>query len=291
MKQIIGIDPCVLSQVNGRERMLYGLTGVAFLVVSLLSFVTNGYFGWMMTHEWFGALLMSGLMGFIHFSILRIALITMISLPVVAKKEDVNQSKTWQQRAKGLYNMISFSGILRVVFIGLIALTMAFPGVALIHFDESSALNMERRQEVIQATIEKTDDPSTLPPALMMELRSANYPFFVFEKMVHQNSNGFLLFIWAWVVFLPFVILVYLKWGAQFQYASLASRLAIQSIEMDYSRTLEESQSCMDRHFPEFKRKLHELSPYRNPPFNSELKESKARVYGTSEEFNQWVRG
>ncbi len=290
MMRLIGIDKAIFSQIHGVEKSLYRLAAIAFIVVVVLSFVTNGYMGWMLTQSWTGVVSMSLLMGFIHFSILRIALITMVSLPVVTKSTD-NATNSMLQRMKNVAQFFSFASILRFLFIGLIALTMAFPGAALLQRQNADNWNKQRRQEVIQESMLKVQGEGSLSPQLLMELRQANYPFYVFRQMLQQKGNWSLLLFIVALIFFPFVILAYLKRGGQFQYPVLASKLAIQEIQMDYSRTIEESQAWMDKHFSGFTKTLHELSPYSDPPFNSQLKESKVRVYGSHEEFQKWLKG
>ena len=290
MMRLIGIDKAIFSQIHGVEKSLYRLAAIAFIVVVVLSFVTNGYMGWMLTQSWRGVVLMSLLMGFIHFSILRIALITMISLPVVSKSTE-SAANSMLQRIKNVASWFSFAGSLRFLFIGLIALAMAFPGAALLQSQNADNWNNQRRQEVIQESLQKVHGEGQLSPQLLMELRQANYPFYVFRQMLQQKGNWTLLLFIVVLIFFPFVILAYLKRGSQFQYPALASKLAIQEIQMDYSRTIEESQAWMDKHFSGFTRTLHELSPYSDPPFNSQLKESKVRVYGSHEEFQKWLKG
>lgn len=290
MMRLIGIDKAIFSQIHGVEKSLYRLAAIAFIVVVALSFVTNGYMGWMLTQSWTGVVSMSLLMGFIHFSILRIALITMISLPVVPQSSD-STPNSMLQRMKNIANWFSFAGSLRFLFIGLIAVSIAFPGTALLQHQNAENWNNQRRQEVIQESLKKVQGDGQLSPLLLMELRHANYPFYVFHQITQHNQNWTLLFFIVSMVFFPFLILAFLKRGSQFQYPVLASKLVIQEIQMDYSRTIEECQAWMDKQFSGFARSLSDLSPYADPPFNSQLKDRKVRVYGSHEEFQKWLKG
>lgn len=288
MKGLIGIDSDIFSQISGGERALYQGATFSLAVVCLLSFLTNAYFGWMMTHDWVGVLAMSLLMGFIHFSILRIAVITMVSLPVISKPSSTETGL--KSKIKSLVGLISFAGIIRFVFVGCIAISMAFPGLAMLEFNKTEALNQQRRKEVLAESMAKMNGIDKASQQLMHELNQANYPFYVFQELSKQKSNGVIVFAIGGVVFLPFILLAYLKKGPSFQYARLASKMAIQSIEMDFSRTMEESQWWMDQRYPTFSKKLMDLQPYADAPFNTQLKTAKMRQYGTPTEFQNWLK-
>ncbi len=290
MKKIIGLDPDLFAQLSGNERFMYHCTIWSFVVVIVLSIVSNGYFGWMMTASWLGVVSMAFLMGFIHFSILRIAIITMISLPLV-KKNDVSLEKAsrWK-KVLAFGSWFTFANGVRWIFVGCIAVSMAFPLVSAFHHASSQDMNRQKRMEVFQASAEKQGGQSNMSVALKRELLQANYPFYVFRQWWSNAGKRAEIGFWMIMVAFPFFFMVVIKHNKSFVYAQRASEKAIRDIQIDYAETLEESQLRLSQRFPFYTKRLQDLSPYEDAPFNSILKQTKQREWGTDVSWNQWVK-
>lgn len=87
MNVLLGLNKDLLQQVSQVERSSYISASWLFLFVASLSFISNGYFGFLFLGTWWGAILLSLLVGFIHFSVLRISLITLMTKPLIDKEE------------------------------------------------------------------------------------------------------------------------------------------------------------------------------------------------------------
>jgi hypothetical protein len=290
MKRLLGLDEVLLDQVNATERFLFLQTSRAFLITILFSVIANGYFGWMMSKSISSILLMSLLVGFIHFSVLRIAILTMISLPLVKSNDHaVNPSKL-SSAINRIKSTISFSSVVRFIFVCCIAVSVAFPLVSLINFRETDRLNNMKRNEVYQLTIENAGGVEFVPKDLRDELITTNYPFFVFRSWLESSFTILQLILVVLCFFVPFGLLFYIKSNPNFKYAENASNSAFMSIEADYLMTMEECQWIVEKDFPSHVISLKDLSPYLDAPFNSKLKNAKIRQIGTEAEFQQKIR-
>lgn len=291
MNKIIGLDKVLLEQVSGSEKFMYRLTALSFLMVVLLSVVSNGYFGWMMTASWMGVFGMALLMGFIHFSILRIAVTTMISLPLVKSTTDIVAGNSWRNRLLTIKQWFSFAGIVRWVFVGCIAVSMAFPLVSLMNHSISEQLNDEKRIEVYQMALSQQGGERQMPVNLRVELLKANYPFHVFRYWMASGAYRTLIYLVIATVAIPFLMLMAIKRNKKFVYANKASELFIQSIQGDYAMTMEESQWWLSKHYPWYKKSLQSLNPYEDAPFNAVLKNRRTRDWGNEVSWEEWKKG
>lgn len=291
MNRIIGLDSVLLDQVSGSEKFMYRLTALSFLIVVVLSILSNGYFGWMMTASWWGVFGMALLMGFVHFSILRIAVITMISLPLVKRTTDVVAGYSWRNRLLSIKNWFSFAEFVRWVFVGCIAVSMAFPLVSFVHHTTSKQLNDEKRMEVYQMALSQQGSEHQMPVNLRLELLKANYPFHVFRFWMASGMHRTLIYLMMAIVAIPFLLLMAIKRNKKFVYAIKSSELFIQKIQGDYALTIEESQWWLNQHYPWFKKTLQSLSPYEDAPFNAVLKNSKPRDWGNEVSWSEWKKG
>jgi hypothetical protein len=290
MKKLLGLDEVLLDQVNATERFLFLQTSRFFLITILFSVIANGYFGWMMSKSILSILMMSLLVGFIHFSVLRIAILTMISLPLVNSSSDSVSSTKLTLTINKIKSVISFASVVRFIFVCCIAVSVAFPMVSLINFRETERLNLLKRNEVFQLTIENAGGMEFVPNVLREELMTTNYPFFVFRSWLGSSFTILQLFLIVICFFVPFGLLFYIRSKPSFKYAENASKSAFMSIEADYLMTMEECQWIVEKDFPSHAISLKDLSPYLDPPFNSKLKNAKTRQMGTEAEFQQKIR-
>lgn len=291
MIRVIGLDKVLLEQVSGSEKFMYHWTAMSFLLIVLLSVLSNGYLGWMMTASWPGAMGMALLMGFIHFSILRIAVITMISLPLVKKTTVDEGKKSWRNHLTSIKNWFSFAGLVRWVFIACIAVSVAFPLVSLLHHSASEQLNQEKRMVVYHWALTQQGGEHQMPVNLRKELLSANYPFYVFRYWVASGTHRSEIFIVMAVIAIPFLLMIGIKRNKNFTYANKTSEQFVQSIQGDYAMTIEESQWWLSKHYPWYKKSLQSLNPYEDAPFNAVLKNRKTRDWGNEVSWEEWKKG
>lgn len=290
MKKLLGLDERLLDQVNAKERFLFLQTSRFFLITILFSIIANGYFGWMMSKSVLSILTMSLFVGFIHFSVLRIAILTMVSLPLVKSTSDQVESNKLTLSINKIKSAISLASMVRFTFVFCIAVSVAFPMVSFINHTETDRLNTLKRLEVLQLTIENAGGVDFVAKELKEGLLTNNYPFFVFRSWLNNSFTILQLILVVICFFVPFGLLIYIKIKPDFIYAENASSSAFKSIEADYLMTMEECQWILDNHYPSHAISLKDLSPYLDPPFNSKLKNAKIRLTGTEAEFQQKIR-
>jgi hypothetical protein len=184
----------------------------------------------------------------------------------------------------------TFANGVRWIFVGCIAVSMAFPLVSAFHHTSSQDMNRQKRMEVFQASAEKQGGQGNMSLALKRELLQANYPFYVFRQWWSNSGKRAEIGFWMIMVAFPFFFMVVIKHNKSFVYAQRASEKAIRDIQIDYAETLEESQLRLSQRFPFYTKRLQDLSPYEDAPFNSILKQTKQREWGTDVSWNQWVK-
>ena len=137
MLNVLGLDTRIFDQVSTLEKTAYRTASVTFLIVVGMSLLSNGFMGYMLFNSWSMAIGFALFFGFIQFSILRIALITLLSKPLAQEILETpvevlpTNKKLWTGLKSNL-EKIRLSTLFRVVFVGLIALTISFPLSSLI---------------------------------------------------------------------------------------------------------------------------------------------------------------
>ena len=284
MIKLIGLDNALLEKVSSKERYFYRLVAFTFLLVIILSIVSNAYFGWMMSASWLGVVLFGLILGFIHFSILRIALITMITLPLVNASIHNQNSKP----LKSFKNQFTLTGFFRWLFILCIAVTMAFSLVSLMLHKTSARLNYEKRMEVYNGALQQYKNADCVPLNLKQNLLTANYPFYVFRFWLSKTWYCLLIALFIVIVAVPFFIILWIKRNKNFQYEQNVLDSFIVAIKSDYAMTLEESQWILEQRFPWFNKTLNQVNLYEDAPFNTKLKYAKNRQWGNEADWLKW---
>ena len=88
MINVLGLDIRIFDQVPALERAAYKTASTAFLVVIGVALLADGFMGWMLYGSWYLAIGFALFFAFIQFSILRIALITLLSKPLIESKTE-----------------------------------------------------------------------------------------------------------------------------------------------------------------------------------------------------------
>jgi hypothetical protein len=307
MAILLGLNPEALSQVDSKEKAAYGIVAKLFIVAIVMSILSSGYFGFLLTHHWFIALCFSVFLGFIHFSVLRISLITLITKPLVEKGHSprhatnnlslstkVNTSPFLDLIKHKIYLVASFlspAGILRLVFVGLLALTISIPLATL--FFHSRAMEMEaRHRHVLMENITKADglNHSTIVSSISLkELSDAHYPFVIIRTLSADSMFKGLVLLFCFLVYAPLLTLTSLRFNQNNKYGELIRQQSRAQIFMDYQKVQADNQAFLDLHFPHFPNRLSDLSVYSDAPFNQEFKKPTQRRFGSSLEFEDFI--
>lgn len=283
MNFLLGIDNQLLKKTGTAEKSGYWLVNILFIGITLLSLIANGYFGYLLLRNWSGVLLIGLLMGFIQFSILRIALITLMTKPLY--ENNTSEIKDIKGRLLQRFSSIlSFPSVLRFLFTGLIAISISFPLTISIFHDEAMAVEHSFRLKLSKNS--ETEHPTIG----QMDTIHSNYPFVILKHFIDKPPFRTLVSLLMLLIFSPLLVLGWLRYGKGFIYTDLSKDFMRRDIIIEYQECLEQSQYFLKNNFPDFKPPLEELIPFSDMPFKTQKKVIVDRKYGTKSEFKNFIQ-
>jgi|LauGreDrversion4_2_1035121.scaffolds.fasta_scaffold73300_5 hypothetical protein len=280
MKALLGMNDEALEVAEGQERMLYATVSWWLVANVIFSLVGNAFFGFLSSGSWFLTAALGLLMGFIHFSILRLAMITLVTKPLaeeqtdqVLTSEDLKKQTVKLQAFFAHFRFLNGAFILRVFFVGAIALTAALPFGAFMQREEAFAINEAHRLHVLKE-LKYHEAMGT------QVLKEAHYPITVLEELWNKNATFRIQVILVMLSFFaPVALLYWLRESKTFQYVSRLKELSRTAVMIDYHETIEQSQYALDQNFPLHGYQLSQLSNHEDAPFNTKFKgELKRKV-------------
>jgi hypothetical protein len=297
MNHLLGLDEDLLKQVGAAERAGYRTVNFLFLGVVALSVVSNGYSGYLLTGSWWGVPWLALLMGFIHFSVLRISLITLMTRPLTEKaapesaptQENPPAAKP-ARAVRRLLPRLNMAALVRLLFTGLIALTICMPFAMLVFHDEAIALEEDYRKQLVVREAAGVQDLQVGRAVSYADDKEAHYPFVVMEQLWKRPSYRTLVLFLVFLVFLPSLFLARLRYGKQYRYSLLCRDAMRKDISLDYGETMEQSQFQLVKRFPAFHKRLEDATVFADPPFNTTLRKPSGKTYGSRSEFLNHLR-
>lgn len=275
---LLGIDTGVLQECSLQEQSGYRLGGWAFAAVCVTMVAADAYFGYLFHGSWWAVLLAGNFLGYIHFAVYRLAMITLTTRPL----SDVSDA-----RAPGLISGIrawlrpDAAAIFRLVFVSLIALAVSFPGAALIFHQKAEAIQLAKR-----AMLQAEAGTGGIGSALIEP--SARFPFEVFRQLLHLPGYNLFLLLWMGWVFFPMLLLTRLRHGSSMEYTRKIASLHRELTERSFYANLLEAQEELNARFPG-KMQLREQLVYEDPPFNTIFRQRKNREFGNISDFQSYL--
>ncbi len=275
MVLLLGLDADLLSQCSPAEQRRLWFATLAFAVIIPLMVLGDAYFGFLYEATLVPVIICGLMFGFIHFSIYRLALVTIPLAPLGMPAETT---------APISFRRFSFwwkgEVLLRWIFVACIAASVGFPLAALTHHQETMNIT-EQHKITLQAL-----DP------LLSERQNPNqgYPFFVFQQL-SKSSPSFdaVVIIWMALMFLPLFMLFRIRYQGDTYIRLLAEKHQAIVLHQYYSM-VQENQAELNRRFPgqvaEYKKSFYE-----DPPFNRRPKPPLGtRKWATKSELHQYLR-
>ena len=287
MLNVLGLDNRIFDQVSVLEKAAYKTATTVFFIVVGMSLIASGYMGMMLFGSWIAVIPFALFFGFIQFSILRIALITLLTKPLAQEISEApderspTNKKLWTGLKSNL-GKIRLSTLFRIVFVGLIALTISFPLSSLLMLPKVMEIEADHRIELNQSNQNNM--------AALKDIQHTHFPFLVFQELLLESSFKFLLILTSCLVYAPLFLVARLRYNNKFEYIEKARQEMLKLVAIDYDETMEQSQYALNRDFPNSKKVLKDLSVYADAPINSIYKnESKHRI-GNKIDFNQFIQ-
>ena len=284
MNSLLGLNEDIASKISPEEISAYKRVTRLFLAVVILSLISCGYFGFLLTGKIFSGFIFAILMGFIHFCVIRISLITLMTTPLCLfpdpSTEEVNGVK---DRAR-----FNSADVTRLIFVGLISITIAVPLSAIFYHETGRSIEENHRREMSeQITFSGISGNSYQ----QTQLQKAHFPFIIFTELSHFPGYNILCIIFAVFVFSPLLLLRRLRKNVKFSYMELCRDDMRKIVVIDFEETLEQSQYYISKNYPSFKKRLSELSVYEDRPFNTIFKNGCRRDYSSKDEFLKSLLG
>jgi hypothetical protein len=292
MLNLLGIDKIVFEGVSTLEKAAFRTATISFLIVAVLSIVANGYFGHSLYGTWWAVILFAGFMGFVQFSILRIALITLMTKSLAQEAEVVHtpapaatHSKVKDFLARFSNIKIRIASVFRVLFVGMIALCMAFPLGSFIMNESSLRIEQEYKQDLNERFKEQLSQSQ-----LKHDVQQANFPFHVYNELLNETEFQMLILVIVFIVFIPLILVARLRNNSSFEYIEKSRMKMLELVAIDYDETMEQSQYYLQNYFPTNNKVLKDLSVYADAPINSIYKEERKYSKGDKTAFNQFIQ-
>ena len=274
--KMLGIDSMVLSQTSSSEKNLYNLSGVLLGICVLVIFISDAYAGYLYSGTILGIMTFAIFVGFIHYSIYRLSLLTLTSRPFVEKEVEPNKLKKTIKRL-----IPSISGLLRWVFTAFIAIAVAFPASTLLHHKQAMDIQDSHRIELLK------DIPPT--SQAYQDIKTGNFPFLVFESMLHYSSFRMGVLFFTLLLFFPLFLLSRLRNKVTYQYTRILRDIQKEEILLNYHTAIKDSQRFLDKEFST-KINLETQCIYADAPFNSKFKNEQNRNFGNKEAFYTYLK-
>jgi len=287
MVNVLGLDIRIFDQVSVIEKKAYKTSTIALFIGVGMSLLANGFMGMMLFGSWLAVVPFALFFGFIQFSIIRIALITLLSKPLAEEKVEIVtpeiplKAGVWN-RLKTKSSKLRLSSFLRLLFVGLIALTISFPLSSLLMLPKAMEIEADHRIELNQSNQNNK--------AALNEIQHTHYPFLVFQELLLESSFKFLLILTVCLVYAPLILVARLRYNDKFEYLEKARQEMLKLVAIDYDETIEQAQYALNQEFPKNKKNLKDLSVFADAPINSIYKNETKHTIGNKVAFNQFIQ-
>jgi hypothetical protein len=287
MINVLGLDTRIFDQVSVLEKAAYKTATTALFIVVGMSLLANGFMGMMLFGSWLAAVPFALFFGFIQFSIIRIALITLLSKPLAEEKVEIFtpempvKAGVWN-RLKTKSSKLRLASFLRLLFVGLIALTISFPLSSLLMLPKAMEIEAGHRIELNQSNQNNK--------AALNEIQHTHYPFLVFQELLLESFFKLILILTVCLVYAPLILVARLRYNDKFEYLEKARQEMLKLVAIDYDETIEQAQYALNQEFPKNKKNLKDLSVFADAPINSIYKNETKHTIGNKVAFNQFIQ-
>jgi hypothetical protein len=290
MLNLLGIDKVVFAGVSALEKAAFRTATISFLIVVAMSIMANGYFGHSLYGTWWAVILFAVFMGFVQFSILRIALITLMTKSLAQETPVVLTPLAADSKVKvflARFSNVKFriASVFRVLFVGMIAICIAFPLGSFVMNESSRRIQQEYKLELNERFKDQLSQSQ-----LKHDVQQANFPFHVYNELLNEKRFQFLILIIVCIVFVPLILVARLRYNSSFEYLEKSRMKMLELVAIDYDETMEQSQYYLNKDFPNNKKDLKDLSVYADAPINSIYKEERKYSKGDKTAFNQFIQ-
>ncbi|MFN5620484.1 MAG: hypothetical protein ACK478_04210 [Flavobacteriales bacterium] len=294
MLVVFGLNKDIWNQLCAPERAQYTWAARLYLLSCLLSAAAGMRFMQQLSDSYIIGILGGLMVGYIVSVVTRIALITMVSLPIhpvfnSVQAAPINTAQTAALDSAGApvpsnqptsaslghtkilnQNWGQLLSILfRMFIIALMSLVVALPIAALLGYYQAENISNVRRAEVLsEFKANHPDMDREQHRILLSNLEADHFPIHVYRELAQQPVGLFSIWLSGACFLIPFFMLWHLRSGKQFHYATLNRDRLVHQIETDYAMTLEQSRSIQQRRYG-LTESVMPNQAWLDPPFNT----------------------
>jgi len=269
---MLGLNQSILMKVSERERGYYKLANSSFYIVMCLVLVADAYLGYFLDGSPLAIILSLVCFGFIHFSLYRLALITLTTKSL--SENTKIESFKWNRIFSLLIRSMDGALIFRAVFVGSVSLFVALILTLLCFHNKTTDIQNEHR-------IFLSQQHAIVSLNSILNERT-RFPFFVIQQLWLLRSFKILLIVFYILLQLPLILFGYLRRSINMEYTDLLMKEQRGMVTIAFKIELEESQRLLDSRFPQ-SFTLSTLFAYKDAPFNTTLKEAMSNELSKSE--------
>ena len=314
---LLGINRESWEQALESSRTGIRTAGYMFVAFALLMLLGGIELIHGLTGSWWAGLFGGPLAGLMMANIVRLALITVtVRIPDVAESDPTDEAvpdvvppagdtvstavrttKTLGQRLRhGLRKfsrLFQVAGLLRILFMALVAGAMSFPVAALFMRDTAGEILDQRRDLVIREFVARHPD---YPPQRLEAYRSRigreYFPIHVYMELYSTAGWTLWFTVTMGLAFLPYVMLHRQHVQCSGGYFDLNGKRMRRQIVVQYLAAMESAETDIRRRFT-FALPVPQTPhlEWENPPFNTVLKKPSEEGWRTGHEWNEFLKG
>jgi len=296
MLAVFGLNKEIWEKIQSTERNYFTLAARLYLVTVCLSIVAGMRFMYQLSDSYFIGIVGGILVGYIVSVVIRIALITMISKPLLPAESEVKHEASLAEKIatgfkKFQQSLPDFSLFFRAAVILLMALVVSLPIASLLNWNASSRLVAMRRTEVLNQF--KANHPDFSAARILnaqKNLEHEHLPIYVYKNILISPVGLFVLFICTSCFILPFLLLWYLRTNKQFLYATLNRDVLVNRIQSDYALAIEQGQRIQKTRYG-LDPGIQPHKAWLDPPFNIHgIGEKPLYTFESEKEFEERMK-
>lgn len=271
------LDKKILSGLDSNEQSAFQTARLLFTAVLCLILAGDAYFGYLIDGRWFSAVLSLLILGFIHFSVYRLALIT-VTTQALGKEIGIKPDK----KGRFDYTLVSWINsavFFRTLFVGFISITGALL-LALLCFCKDVELIQTKYRHLMELKLSKLEVHNIISS-------SSRFPFFVIKTFFAHASFKLLFSLFFFALLSPLIYLSRLCRSEKYQYAKLLRESQRKLVLDSFNENLSTTQKEMDLKF-KARYDLKSMIIYSDPPFNTNYKITRSKQ-GTNEELIEYL--
>lgn len=319
LQHTLGLNPQSWDKTRSSDHSRLKLAGVIFLIFSMISVISGIVFIYALTGSKFAGFIGGILLGLAFANIVRLALITIVirfstslkpeaeeigdEVLLVEPVENVNNQKAIQSTIKdkilvarsGIRNYLTITEVIRMTFILMVAVAVAFPFASFILRSKTNEILKERQEIIISQFKERHSDyQKERIESFITKTRLEKFPIHIYMELGKSSEGRLAVLLVVILACTPYFMLrnqqrISSRRGMN-GYFAVNRVMMRKKIEEDHEKSISKAKMEMAIRYPEAAGiDIDPHAEYSNPPFNTEKKEPTASGWATEEQWKVFL--